>query len=173
MGTQPETSTTHASAAVVFLRGGQGADLTALRSGISKVKGVTDCAPVLGDWNFVLRIQAQGDEGVDAVVEGRLRPLPGVTAAEAHPCEEALSADKGGAGKASSYAVLDVESDKVEELCARLDALPGVTRRDVTDGGGQVVLKLSGESYRAVRKLLGDQVRLLSGVLRIKQLDII
>jgi len=174
MGTQPETSTDRASAAVVFLRGVQGADLAALRSGLSQAEGVTGCVPVLGDWNFVLRMDAPGGGNVDEAVEKRLRPLPGVAAVEAHPVKEGREAGKPAeAGKAASYAVLDVEPGKAGELCARLDAWPGTVRRDVADGGGLVVLELAGESRGAVRKVLGEQVRLWPGVLRVKQLDII
>jgi len=175
MSTQPEISDSGASAgALVFLRGEKGADFAEIHSSLLLQDGVAASIPVLGDWNILLRLAAKDRESLKRLIEERIRSVKGVKDIEAQCCEETWTATGDGAEyKAAACAVLDVDSGGVTALAARLRAMAGVAEGNVTDGGKKIVLFLRGDSPREIRDIIGGEIRLLPGVLRIKLLNMI
>ena len=177
MSTQPEFADSCAPVgALVFLRGSQGADLAEIQSSLSQEEGVIDSNPVLGDWNIVLRLVAKNQKGLSQLIEKQIRSLKNVAELETHYCEETPAEEKPGVGNeqgAATYAILDVDSGKVKGLGIQFKEMPDVTRHDVTDEGRQIILKLTGRSTGEIRNILGGRIRMLPGVLRIRQLNIL
>ena len=162
--------------ALVFLRGNQGADLAEIHSSLSQEEGVIDSNPVLGNWNIVLRLVAKNRESLSRLIEKQILSLKNVAEMETHYCEETPAEEKPGVGNepgAATYAILDVDSDKVKGLSIQFKEMPDVTRYDVTDSGRQIILKLAGKSTGEIRNILSSRIRMLPGVLRIKQLHIL
>jgi len=175
MSTQPEISDSGAPAgALVFLRGEKGADFAEIHSSLLRQDGVTASIPVLGDWNILLRLAAKNRESLKQLIEERIRSVKGVEGFQAHCCEETWTSSGDNAEqKASACAVLDVDSDNASALAAQLRAIAGVAEGNVTDGGKRIVLFLRGDSPREIRNVVGGEIRLLPGVLRIKLLNTI
>ena len=177
MSTQPEFADSCASVgALVFLRGNHGADLAEIYSGLSQEEGVIDSNPVIGDWNIVLRLAAKNRESLSRLIEKQALSLKNVVELETHYCEGTPAKEKpdnGNGQEAAAYAILDVESGGVKGLGIQFETMSEVTRYDVTDGGRQIILKLTGRSTGEIRNVLGRRIRMLPGVLRIRQLNIL
>jgi len=175
MSTQPEISKSGAPAgALVFLRGEKGADFAEINTSLLRQDGVAASIPVLGDWNILLRLAAKDRESLNQLIEERIRPVKGVEDFQAHWCEETWTTSGAGAEyKASACAVLDVGAESASGLAARLRAIAGIAEGNVTDGGKKIVLFLQGNSPREIQDVLGGEIRLLPGVLRIKLLNMI
>ena len=171
MSTQPEISDAPAGA-LVFLRGEKGADLAEIHSSILREPGVVAGIPVFGDWNILLRLAAKDRQSLEQLIEKQIRPVKGVESFEAHYREETWTASCDNAEhKAAACAVLDVDSGSLSGLTARLRATTGIVEGNVTGGGKKIVLFLRGKSSREIKNVLGCEVRLLPGVLRIKLLN--
>lgn len=177
MSTQSEFADSGASAcALVFLRGSQGTDLAEIHSSLSRKEGVIDNNPVLGDWDIVLRLEAKNRENLSQLIEKQIRSLKNVAEIETHYCEETPTDKKPDAGdeqEAAAYAILDVESGRVKGLGIQFEAMPEVTRHYATNDDRQIILKLTGKSPREIRNTLSNRIRMLPGVLRIRQLNIL
>jgi len=158
--------------ALVFLRGGKDADFAEIHSSLLQQDGVKAGVPLFGDWNIMLRLAAKDRESLKRIIEERIRPVKGVEDFEAHYGEEAWTASGGDAEyKAAACAVLDVDSGSLAALTAQLRSMAGITEGNVTNGGKKMVLFLRGNSSSEIRNFLGDEVRPLPGVLRIKLLN--
>ena len=73
--------------------------------------------------------------------------------------------------KATSYAILDVDPGKLSNLYMKLYFTDNVVHCDVTDGGKQIILLLQGTSTQEIQNTIRNEIRMIPGVLRIKQLN--
>jgi FixJ family two-component response regulator len=180
----------------VFIRGKQEADLGDIYSRLYFGDGVCYCDPVLGDWDIVLLIQAQNRISLNQLVEKHIQSLKDdVEAFEVHCCEkpsisteleefiqdyekvQAMNeADTGtmdgrNVRKATSYAILDVDPGKISNLYMKLYFTDNVVHCDVTDDGKQIILLLQGSTAQEIQNTVRNEIRMIPGVLRIKQLN--
>jgi DNA-binding Lrp family transcriptional regulator len=79
--------------------------------------------------------------------------------------------DKRNLRKLTSYAILDVDSTKLANLYMKLYFTDNVVHCDVTDGGKQIILLLQGISAQEIQSTIKNEIRMIPGVLRIKQLS--
>jgi FixJ family two-component response regulator len=180
---------------LVFIRGSKDADLYEIYSKLYLGDGVCYCDAVLGEWDIVLLVQAQNRKSLQQLVNAYIQSVKGVEAFEVHYCEKplisrdleefiqdyekvqamdkAVAGDMGGRDirKATSYAVLDVEPGKLSYLYMKLYFTDNVVHCDVTDGGKQIILLLQGSSTQDIQNKIRNEIRLIEGVLRIKQLN--
>jgi two-component system response regulator (stage 0 sporulation protein F) len=180
---------------LVFIRGAKDADLYDIYSKLYLGDGVCYCDAVLGEWDIVLLVQAQNRKSLQQLVNSHLQSLKGVETYEVHYCEKPVisrdleefiqdfekvqAMDKADGGvmdgrdirKATSYAVLDVDPGKLSSLYMKLYFTDNVVHCDVTDGGKQIILLLQGTSTQEIQNKIRNEIRLIPGVLRIKQLN--
>jgi len=196
---KPETKAAAApqalTSALVFIRGTKDADLADMYSKLYLGDGVCYCDPVLGEWDIVLLVQAQNRKSLHQIVQGHIQSLKDVEAFEVHCCEkpslskdleefiqdyekvQAMSKDESGTMDGrnirmlTSYAILDVDPGKLSNLYMKLYFTDNIVHCDVTDGGKQIILLLQGTSTQEIQNALRNEIRLMPGVLRIKQLN--
>jgi len=181
--------------ALVFVRGKKDADLSDLYSKLCFADGVCYCDPVLGDWDIVMLVQAQDCRSLEQTVQHHLESSNEVEAFEVHHCEKPLitkeleefiqdyekvqamerasdnTMDKRNLRMLTSYAILDVDPAKLSNLYMKLYFTDNVIHCDVTDGGKQIILLLQGISAQQIQSAIRNEIRLIPGVLRIKQLS--
>jgi CheY-like chemotaxis protein len=181
--------------ALIFLRGTREADLAGIYSKLNFADGVCYCDPVLGDWDLVLLMQAPNRRGIEHLFQRHLLSLEGVEASEVHYCEKPqisreleefihdyekarameqgsdLGADTRQTRLFTSYVVLDVDPSRLANLYMKLYFTENVVHCDVTDGGRLMVLLTQGISAAQIHATIRNEVRLMPGVLRIKQLS--
>jgi len=181
--------------ALVFIRGNKDADLSDLYSALCFADGVCYCDPVLGEWDIVMLIQAHNRKSIDRMVQHHLGSSKEMDAFEVHYCEKPLitkeleefiqdyekvqamerssdnTMDKRNLRKLTSYAILDVDSTKLANLYMKLYFTDNVVHCDVTDGGKQIILLLQGISAQEIQSTIKNEIRMIPGVLRIKQLS--
>jgi hypothetical protein len=73
--------------------------------------------------------------------------------------------------KTTSYAIIDVDPGKLANLYMKLYFTDNVVHCDVTDGGKQIILLLQGISTQEIQNTIRNEIRMMPGVLRIKQLN--
>jgi CheY-like chemotaxis protein len=183
------------ASAFVFIRGKQDADLSEMYSSLCYGDGVCYCDPVLGDWDMVLLLQAPDPKGIGQLVQRHLLALKDVDSFEVHHCEKphiskeleefihdyekARAMERAGEVELdarntrmfTSYAILDVDATQLANLYMKLYFTDCVVHCDVTDGGRQIVLLLQGISSQEIQSALRKEIRVMPGVLRIKQLN--
>jgi FixJ family two-component response regulator len=181
--------------ALIFIRGQRDADLAEIYARLCYAEGVCYCDPVLGAWDIVLLIQAPDHKSIDRIVRDHLEPLRNIEAYEVHACErpriskeleefirdyeKARSMEKAGIGTMdrrharmlTSYALLDVDPAQLPDLYMKLYFADNVVHCDVTDGGNLVILLLQGVSAQGIQSTVRNEIRMMPGVLRIKQLS--
>ena len=196
---KPETKTAvkpHVlTSALVFVRGTSNADLPDIYTKLYLADGVCYCDAVIGDWDIVLLVQAHSRKSLHQLVQKQMQVLKDVEAFEVHYCEKpAISKDleefiqdyekvqamnkTDGAtmdgrslSKITSYAILDVDPGKLSDLYMKLYFTNHVVHCDVTDEGREVILLLQGNSTQEMQNTIRNEIRLIPGVLRIKQLN--
>ncbi len=180
--------------AFVFVRGGKDADLYDIYAKLNFADGVCYCDPVVGDWDLVLLMQAPDSRTIDDLVKRHLEVLGEVDGVEIHHCEKPriskefeafiLDYEKARAIEESgreetdgrqprlhtAYAILDVDPPTIANLYMKLYFSENVVHCDVTDGGRQIVLLLQGISAQEIHAVIRNKIRMMQGVLRIKQL---
>ncbi|NLV30481.1 MAG: response regulator [Acidobacteria bacterium] len=180
---------------LVFIRGEKEADLPEMFSKLYYADGVCYCDPVVGDWDIVLLVQAHNRQDLQRLVEGHMKSLEGVQRYELHCSEkpaipreleefiqdyekvQAMNEEGGGAAggrslrKTASYAILDVDPAKLSSLYMKLYFTDNVVHCDVTDGGKHIILLLEGASTQQIQNTIRSEIRLIPGILRIKQLN--
>jgi DNA-binding Lrp family transcriptional regulator len=174
MSTQPEISDSGADAgALVFQRGEKNANLAEIYSSLLRQDGVATGVPLLGGcWNILLRLEAKDQESLERLIEKDIRTMNGVEDIEANYGEESWTVSGDTAEyKASACAVLDVDPGSFTVPDTPLLAMDGVTEGYVTDGGKKTILFLHGNSSREIRNVLGEEIRRMPGVLRVKLYD--
>ncbi len=180
---------------LVFIRGKKGADLPEIYSKLYLADGVCYCDAVLGEWDIVLLVQAQNRKSLNQIVQNQIQALKEVETFEVHYCEKPVisrdleefiqdyekvqamtkvdgdTMDGRNVRKPTSYAVLDVDPGKLSSLYMKLYFTDHVVHCDVTDGGKQIILLMQGISVQQIQNTIRNGIRLMPGVLRIKQLN--
>jgi DNA-binding response OmpR family regulator len=179
---------------LVFIRGKKDADLPAMYSNLYLADGVCYCDAVLGDWDIVLLVQAKNRKALHQLVHNQIEVLKDVEAFEVHYCEKPTiskdleefihdyekvqAMDKTGGAldgrnmrKPTAYAILDVDPGKLSSLYMKLYFTEHVVHCDVTDGGMQIILLMQGTSMQEIQNTIRSEIRMIPGVLRIKQLS--
>jgi FixJ family two-component response regulator len=178
---------------LVFIKAKNVAALPDMYSKLYLADGVCYCDAVLGDWDMVLLVQAQNQKSLHQVVQNHIDSLKEVDAFEVHYCEKpAISKELEGfiqdyekvqamnktdetairnVRKPTAYAVLDVDRGKISNLYMKLYFTEHVVHCDVTDGGLQIILLLQGSTMQEIQNTIRNEIRLMPGVLRIKQLN--
>jgi DNA-binding Lrp family transcriptional regulator len=70
---------------------------------------------------------------------------------------------------AQAYLFLEVEITKLDKVRTRLTAMPEVLFCSTTRGGCDLVALVSGGTFDAIDHIINDKIRMLDGVLRLKQ----
>jgi CheY-like chemotaxis protein len=180
---------------MVFIRGKKEADLYDIYSKLYLGDGVCYCDPVLGEWDIILLMQAQDRKSLDRLVNSQVKTLNGIEAYEVHYCEKPAitreleefiqdyekvqamnkvdndTMDGRSIRKTTAYAVLDVDPGKISSLYMKLYFTDNVVHCDVTDGGKQLILLLQGSATQEIQNAIRNEIRMIPGVLRIKQLN--
>ncbi len=188
---QPQVLTS----AMVFLRGTKDADLPAMYSKLYLGDGVCYCDAVLGEWDIVLLVQGQDRKTLMKTVQSQVESLKDVETFEIHYCEKpsiskeledfiqvyekARAMDKADGNavdmrnirKSTSYAILDIDPGSLSSLYMKLYFTEHVVHCDVADGGKQIILLLQGISTQEIQNTIRNEIRIMPGVLRIKQLN--
>jgi CheY-like chemotaxis protein len=194
---RPKTAAepSHLESALVFIRGQKDVDLYDMYSELNFGDGVCYCDPVVGDWDMVLLIQAPNRKGIEHLAKLHIESLKDMEAFEVHHCEKppiskdlesfiqdyeksqameqsgAVGTDKRSLRMLTSYVVLDVDPSSLSNLYMKLYFTDNVVHCDVTDSGKQIILLLQGISAQEIQSTIRGQIRLMPGVLRIKQLN--
>jgi CheY-like chemotaxis protein len=183
------------TSALVFIRGKKEADLPAMYSKLYLGDGVCYCDAVLGEWDIVLLMQGQDRKSLLKMVQTQVESLKDVETFEVHYCEKpsiskeleefiqvyekAKAMDKADGDtveirnvrKSTSYAVLDIDPGSLSSLYMKLYFTEHVVHCDVADGGKQIILLLQGISSQEIQNTIRNEIRMMPGVLRIKQLN--
>ncbi len=183
------------TSAFVLVKAPGEADLSALYSRLNFAEGVCYCDPVLGDWDLILLVQAPDRAGIDRLVRNSLQSAGDVETWEIHYCEKpqisrefeefihdyekgrAMShpadseSDQRNVRMFTSYLFLDVDPFRLPNLYMKLYFTDNVVHCDVADGGKQVILLLQGVSMQMITATIRNEIRLMPGLLRIKQLN--
>jgi two-component system response regulator (stage 0 sporulation protein F) len=181
--------------ALVFVHAAKDSDPGEIYSRLCFADGVCYCDPVLGEWDMVMLLQAQNRKSIEQLVQRHLGGAGDVGAFEVHYCEKPLiskeleefiqdyekvqamergneqTMDGRNLRKLTSYAVLDVDATKLASLYMKLYFTDNVVHCDVTDGGKQIILLLQGVSAQEIQSTIRSEIRMIPGVLRIKQLS--
>jgi hypothetical protein len=144
---------------------------------------------------MVMLLQARNRKGIGELVQRHLGGASDIEAFEVHYCEKPLiskeleefiqdyekvqamergnyqTMDGRNLRKLTSYAILDVEPTKLANLYMKLYFTDNVVHCDVTDGGNQIILLLQGVSAQEMQSTIRSEIRMIPGVLRIKQLN--
>ena len=178
--------------AFVFIKGKADVDVYGLYTKLCFAEGVCYCDPLVGDWDMVLLLQASDRTGLDQLVKRHVEGLKEVDAFEVHSSErprlpkeyEAFvrdyermrAAERAGEDEAdkrkprllTTYAILDVDPERLPLLYMKLSFTDNVVHCDVTDDGQKMILLLQGQIAQEIQATIRNEVRLMSGVLRIK-----
>jgi hypothetical protein len=71
----------------------------------------------------------------------------------------------------TTYLLLDVDPFRMPNLYMKLYFTDNVIHCDVTDGGKQIILLLQGVSMQMISATIRNEIRLMPGLLRIRQLN--
>jgi len=183
------------ASAMVFVRGAKDADLPEIYSKLCFADGVCYCDPVLGEWDIVMLVQAKSRHEIESIARRQLESCGDVEAFEIHHCEKPLiskeleefiqdyekvramehsggqTMDGRNLRTLTSYAILDVDPTRFSNLYMKLYFTDNVVHCDVTDEGRQIILLLQGISAQEIQSTIRSEIRIIPGVLRIKQLN--
>ncbi len=183
------------ASAFVFIRGTKEADLSEIYSRLNFGDGVCYCDPVLGEWDLILLMQASNHREIEQCLRRHMESLKDVEAFEIHYCEKpripeeleqfiedyekgrameqagSVEMDSRNTRMLTAYAILDVEPSTLANLYMKLYFTDNVVHCDVTDKGKQIILLLQGISNQEIQSTIRSEIRLMPGVLRIKQLN--
>ena len=181
--------------AYVFIKGKADADLYGLYSKLCFAEGVCYCDPLVGDWDMVLLLQASDRKGIGELVTSHIESLGEIAAFEVHyskrprlPREfeafirdyERMQATVKTDETAlhtrqprmlTAYALLDVDPAKLPLLYMKLAFTDNIVHCDVTDDGRKMILLLQGRLAQEIQATVRNEIRLMSGVLRIKAMN--
>jgi len=188
------------ASAYVFIRGQNDADLYEVFSKLYFADGVLYCDAVRGEpgseWDLVLLLQAADVAGIERLVKGQIKSLPGVKEVEVHQSErpylgadlesfiqnyERMRAmdkvgeedtDKRNRRSVSAYALLEIDRSYLIPLYSKLYFTDNIVYCDSTDQGQMMILFLQAPTFDLLRKTIANEVHTQPGVLRVKVLNI-
>ena len=144
---------------------------------------------------MILLMQATGRAEIDQIVRQHIKPVEALETIEVHYCEKphiskdfeafildyekARALEETGMSELdsrqtrlhTSYAILDADPALIPNLYMKLYFTDNVVHCDVTDGGQRIILLLQGISPQEIQSAIRNQIRMMPGVLRIKQLS--
>lgn len=157
--------------------------LAAIRE-LCPLEQVIRCDAVDGDYSLVLLMRGAASEDVKEFVDEKVRSIDGVENVDI--CEVELVVEHDGTGTSSrdetspeqlpaaeSYAFVEVAKDSFEEIFQRIDAIAAVASSEVARGPYSLVVRLHGNDFEELDRLIDNKLRPLDGVLRVRQSRII
>lgn len=156
------------------------------------------CDAVRGDCDLMVLVQAETPEKVTNLIENEIKAVPGV--AEVTPLtveapvfaenfvdiigsvDKALGRDGGEDGiytaqtartRASSYVMLEIEKEKLQNIYPALYFNDKVVYSDCTKGKYDIVTLVKGTSFADIDHTIKTKIKPLDGVLRIKEWPIV
>lgn len=162
------------------------------------LENVLYCDAVKGEYDLALLLQADSQDRIQEVVEKEIKTVKGVKDVALLDVEtplfgenvidiidsvdHALGRDKGDDEvyaapsprlRASSYAMFEIEKDKLEAIYPVLHFNDQVVHCDYTNGKYDIVLLMKGTSFNEIGNTIKTKFIPLDGVLRIKEWPII
>ncbi|MCU0276120.1 MAG: response regulator [Acidobacteria bacterium] len=194
----PEPGGEKSVSAYVLLNFADTADLSAAYQELYFMDNMLYCDAIKGDFDLALLLQAATMSEIQAMVETRIKKLPGITEAVFLPVDtpqlsasavdiistvdKALGREKGNpdlannanfARSASSYVFLEIEKEKLETIFPTLYINEQVVSCDCISGNFDIVLLMQGASFAEIDRNIATKIKPLEGVLRIKETPII
>ncbi len=161
-------------------------------------KNLLYCDAVRGEHDFVLLLQGESNEEINAIVDKEIRKVPGVAnvslltvqtpifsenlVAIMGSVDKALGrvreegeayGDQAARGRASSYVMFEIEKERLEEIYPVLYFNDQVVYCDYTSGDYDIVLLMKGTSFGEIENTIRNKFKPLEGILRIKEWPII
>jgi len=187
-----------AVSAYALLNFDETANLTEAYQELYFMDQVLYCDAIKGDFDLALLLQAGKMTDIQAMVENKIKKLPGVKEVTFLPVDQpqlpdtvtniigtvdkALGRDKGNpeamtnpnfSRSASSYVFLEIEKEKLENLYPILYMNDQVVSCDCINGKYDIVLLMQGASFAEIDRNILAKIKPLDGVLRIKETPII
>lgn len=187
-----------AVSAYVLMNFADSADLSDAYQQLYFMDNVLYCDAIKGDYDLALLLQAGKMSEIHAVVDSKIKTLPGVKEIVFLPVEppqlsgsvadiigtvdKALGRDKENpdaannanfARSASSYVFLEIEKEKLETVYPTLYINEQVVSCDCIKGKFDIVLLMQGASFSEIDRNILAKIKPLDGVLRIKETPII
>ncbi len=143
---------------------------------------VIRCDAVDGDYSLVLLMHGAASEVIEGFVDSRVRPIDGVENVDIcevelvieHEAASCHSEDaEGNASVAESYAFVEVDKDSFEHVFQKIESLEAVVSSEVARGAYSLVVRLQGDDFNQLDRLIDNKLRPLDGVLRVRQSRII
>ena len=146
------------------------------------------CDAVDGDYDLVLLVQGESDSELDRFITSQIKGLNGVHAVEVCRLETppaaiiASASESSGednptgrydGGKAQSYLFVETDAEHLPEVQRNLTALETVVTCDSARGKYPLIVLLKAAGFDLIRKIIAEKIRILPGVLRVKQSRII
>lgn len=156
------------------------------------------CDAVRGDCDLMILVQAETPEKVAALIENEIKTIPGV--AEVTPltveapvfaeniadilgsvdkalgrenAEEEIYTSQTARIRASSYVMLEIEKEKLQNIYPALYFNDKVVYSDCTKGKYDIVMLVKGTSFAGIDNTIKTRIKPLDGVLRIKEWPIL
>ncbi len=187
-----------AVSAYVLMNFAKSADLSEAYQELYFMDNVLYCDAIKGDYDLALLLQAGKMSDIHAVVDSKIKKLPGVKEIVFLPVDppqlsesvadiigtfdKALGRDKESpeavnnanfAKSASSYVFLEIEKEKLETIYPTLYINEQVVSCDYIKGKFDIVLLMQGASFAEIDRNILAKIKPLEGVLRIKETPII
>jgi DNA-binding response OmpR family regulator len=159
------------------------------------MENVLYCDAIKGDFDMALLLQAGKLADLQALVENKIKKLPGAKDICFMPVDspqlsdsanniigsmdKVLGREKGNAGNASfsksasSYVFLEIEKDKLESIFPTLYLNDQVVSCDYIKGKYDIVVLMQGASFAEIDRNIQAKIKPLDGVLRIQEMPII
>ena len=166
-----------------------GADLPGVYRALYTQEHVLFCDAIKGDYGLVLLVEAESNEKIREIVEAKIKAVPGVKGAAFLFVETPVSTEGvvnmfGGAGGgpmqdktakpgALSYAVFEIEKEKLEAIYPVLHFDGQVVYCDFTMGKYDIVALMKGTGFAEIEHTIRSKFKPLDGVLRIKEWPVI
>jgi CheY-like chemotaxis protein len=184
--------------AYVLLNFFDSANLAEVYQGMYFMDNVLYCDAIKGEFDMALLLQAAKLSDLHAIVDAKIKKLPGIKDICFLPVEspllsesvnsiigtvdKALGREKGNAENtananfwksASSYVFLEIEKEKLESIYPTLYMNDQVVSCDNIKGKYDIVLLMQGASFAEIDRNIQNKIKPLDGVLRIKESPII
>ncbi len=146
------------------------------------------CDAVDGDYDLALVAQGDSDKELESYIAGEIKTINGVQNVEVLRLEtppatiiESASEASGedhvperyDGSKAQSYLFMETDQNQLLDIQSRLRELQSVVACDIAHGKYPLVVLLKAAGFDQIRKIIAEKIRVLPGVLRVKQSHII
>lgn len=156
------------------------------------------CDAVRGDCDLMILVQAETPEKVAALIENDIKTIPGVAdvtpltvdapvfaenvadilgsvdkALGRENAEDEIYTNQTARIRASSYVMLEIEKEKLQNIYPALYFNDKVVYSDCTKGKYDVVMLVKGTSFADIDNTIKTRIKPLDGILRIKEWPIL